>query len=117
MVVEASAFKIKFSNPDIRVFFLSAGNVSEKSSLFTYDSKYLLDNYYTPPSRDPAYVPAFFLPNASLEAAVLTMCLGEGGEFCKYDTLITQSIAKGNATLSAYQSHLAKVAALGPGTV
>ncbi|KAF3851404.1 hypothetical protein F7725_013176 [Dissostichus mawsoni] len=43
---------------------------------------------------------------------MLAMCLGEGAQFCKYDTLTTQSLRMGNATLGAYQSHLALTEAL-----
>nr|XP_046241528.1 sushi domain-containing protein 2 isoform X2 [Scatophagus argus] len=91
--------------------------ISKESSLFTYDSKYLLDSYYFPPSQDPAFVPAFSLPERRddpLVADMLTMCFGKGAEFCKYDTLTTRSLTMGNATLRAYQKHRAQTAALEP---
>lgn len=98
---------------------MSAGNISKASSLFTYDSKYLEDNYRSPPSHDAAFVPAFSLPETPddpLVADVLTSCFGEGAEFCKYDALATRSIAFGNATLRAYQSLMSLKEALQPGT-
>ncbi|KAM7415698.1 hypothetical protein PAMA_017976 [Pampus argenteus] len=88
--------------------FGASWNVSKKSSLFTYDSKYLLDTYCFPPTHDPAFVPVFSQPespNDPLVADMLRMCFGEGAELCKYDTLSTRSLAMGNATLRAFQSH------------
>ncbi|XP_068994992.1 sushi domain-containing protein 2 [Embiotoca jacksoni] len=100
------------------IFTFGAGwNISKESSLFTYDSKYLLDTYYFPPSHDPAFVPAFSLPERPddrLLADILTLCFGEGAQFCKYDTLTTRSLAAGNATLRAFQSHQALTEALEP---
>lgn len=100
--------------------FLSSGNISKESSLFAYDSKYLLDTYHVPPSHDPAFVPAFSLPEGSddpLVAGMLKICFGEGGKFCKYDTLTTRSLKVGNATLRAYQNYQTQMAALEPGTM
>ncbi|XP_040010330.1 sushi domain-containing protein 2 isoform X2 [Xiphias gladius] len=92
-------------------------NISKKSSLFTYDSKYLLDTYSFPPSHDPAFVPAFSQPEPPgdpLVADMLTTCVGEGAQFCKYDTLTTRSLAVGNTTLGAYQNLQALMEALRP---
>ncbi|XP_034548771.1 sushi domain-containing protein 2 [Notolabrus celidotus] len=100
------------------IFTFGAGwNISKTSSLFTYDSEYLLDTYYFPPSHDPAFVPAFSLPERPddpLVADMLRMCSGEGAEFCKYDTLTTRSLEMGNATLRAYRSHRALMEDLEP---
>ncbi|GAA6218625.1 sushi domain-containing protein 2-like [Lates japonicus] len=99
-----------------KIFTFGAGwNISKKSSLFTYDSKYLLDTF--PPNHDPAFVPAFSLPETPddpLVADMLSMCSGEGEHFCKYDTLTTGSLAVGNATLRAFQNHQALMEALQP---
>lgn len=103
-----------------RLLFLSTGNISKKSSLFTYDSKYLLDTYSFPPSHDPAFVPAFSQPEPPgdpLVADMLTTCVGEGAQFCKYDTLTTRSLAVGSTTLGAYQNLQALMEALRPGTM
>uniref|UniRef100_A0A3B5LRS1 Sushi domain containing 2 n=1 Tax=Xiphophorus couchianus TaxID=32473 RepID=A0A3B5LRS1_9TELE len=92
-------------------------NISNMSSLFTYDSHYLLDSYFFPLSHDPAFVPAFSLPlkpDDPLAADMLSMCLGEGAQFCIHDTLISRSLAVGNATLRAHQHHQALMEALKP---
>lgn len=101
-------------------FFLPSGNISKSSSLFTYDSVYLLSSYFVPPSHDPAFLPAFSPseePDDPLVADMLSVCLGEGAPFCKHDTLVTGSLAAGNATLRAHQSHRALMEALEPGAV
>ncbi|KAJ4922948.1 hypothetical protein JOQ06_021269 [Pogonophryne albipinna] len=103
------------ATPEEIFTFGASWNISKTSSLFTYDSKYLMDTYYFPPSHDTAFVPAFSLPETPddpLMADMLAMCLGEGAQFCKYDTLTAQSLRMGNATLGAYQSHLALTEAL-----
>ncbi|XP_049434450.1 sushi domain-containing protein 2 [Epinephelus fuscoguttatus] len=105
------------ATPEEIFTFGASWNISKKSSLFTYDSKYLLETYYFPPSHDPAFVPAFSLPETPddpLVGDMLTMCFGEGAVFCKYDTLTTRSLTMGNATLRAYQSHQAQMKALEP---
>uniref|UniRef100_A0A087Y8R0 Sushi domain containing 2 n=1 Tax=Poecilia formosa TaxID=48698 RepID=A0A087Y8R0_POEFO len=97
--------------------FGAAWNISNMSSLFTYDSHYLLDSYFFPLSHDPAFVPAFSLPlkpDDPLAADMLSMCLGEGAHFCIHDTLISRSLAVGNATLRAHQHHQALMEALKP---
>ncbi|KAM4579563.1 sushi domain-containing protein 2 [Fundulus diaphanus] len=100
------------------VFTFGAGwNISKMSSLFTYDSHYLLDSYFFPSSHDAAFVPAFSLPvkhDDPLVADMLSMCLGEGAQFCIHDTLISRSLAVGNATLKAHQHHQALIEALQP---
>ncbi|XP_047446815.1 sushi domain-containing protein 2 [Mugil cephalus] len=100
------------------IFTFGAGwNISNASSLFTYDSNYLVDAYSLQPRHDPAFVPAFSLPEGPddpLVADMLTMCSGEGAHFCKYDTLTTRSLAMGNATLRAFQNHQALTENLKP---
>ncbi|XP_037536129.1 sushi domain-containing protein 2 [Nematolebias whitei] len=100
------------------IFTFGAGwSISKTSSLFTYDSPNLLDSYFVPPSHDPAFVPAFSLPEKPddpLVADMMSVCLGEGAQFCKHDTLISGSLAVGNATLRAHRSHRALMEALEP---
>ncbi|TKS78565.1 Sushi domain-containing protein 2 [Collichthys lucidus] len=105
------------ATPEEILTFGASWNISKESSLFAYDSKYLLDTYFFPPSHDPAFVPAFSLPEGSddpLVADMLKICFGEGATFCKYDTLTTRSLKVGNATLRAYQNYQTQMAALEP---
>lgn len=89
--------------------FFSPGAVTNETSLFTYDSTHLLDEYYYAPKHDPSFVPVFSvaedLEDPLLEPT-LQMCSGEGAEFCKYDALITRSLEQGNATLISFRSHM-----------
>ncbi|KAM4745424.1 sushi domain-containing protein 2 isoform 2-T2 [Anableps anableps] len=110
---------ISSANATLEETFAFGGgwNISNMSSLFTYDSHYLLDSYFFPSSHDPAFVPAFSLPlkpDDLLVADMLLMCLGEGAQFCIHDTLISRSLAVGNATLRAHQDHQALMEALKP---
>lgn len=99
--------------------FESTGNIPKESSLFTYDSKYLLDSYRFQSNHSSAFVPVFSLPDIPDDALVedmMKICCGEGAQFCRYDTLTTRSITMGNATLRAYSDHRALLEALQPGT-
>ncbi|KAM9743348.1 sushi domain-containing protein 2 isoform 2-T2 [Menidia menidia] len=100
------------------VFAFGAGwNISKASSLFTYDTKHLLDSYYFPPSHDPTFLPAFSPPGPPgdpLVGEVGEVCRGGGALFCRYDALTARSLQVGNATLGAYRSHRALTDALRP---
>ncbi|XP_057204981.1 sushi domain-containing protein 2 isoform X1 [Triplophysa rosa] len=82
--------------------------VTNETSLFTYDSTHLLDEYYYAPKHDPSFIPVFSVaedPEDPLLEPTLLMCSGQGAEFCKYDALITRSLEQGNATLLSFRSH------------
>ncbi|KAM8866408.1 LOW QUALITY PROTEIN: sushi domain-containing protein 2 [Synchiropus picturatus] len=94
---------------DEQVFaFAASWSISKDSSLFTYDSEFLLSSYHRPPSHDPTFVPDFAPaqdPGDPLVSAMLLMCSGAGADFCQYDTLMTRRLEAGNATLRFYQTH------------
>uniref|UniRef100_A0A8C7CZ74 Sushi domain containing 2 n=1 Tax=Oncorhynchus kisutch TaxID=8019 RepID=A0A8C7CZ74_ONCKI len=95
------------TSPEEIFTFGASWKTSNQTSLFTYDSKYLLDAYYYV-KHDPAFVPAFSVsedPADPLVGDMLKMCFGDGAQFCKYDTLSTRSLAVGNATLLSFRSH------------
>nr|XP_043882044.1 sushi domain-containing protein 2 isoform X1 [Solea senegalensis] len=99
------------------IFAFGSGWNIPKSSLFTYDSKYLLDTYSFPQNHNSAFVPVFSLPETPddpLVADMLTMCFGEGAQLCKHDTLTTRSLAVGNATLRAFHTFQALMKVLQP---
>ncbi|CAB1322355.1 unnamed protein product [Coregonus sp. 'balchen'] len=86
---------------------MGTGKTSNETSLFTYDTKYLLDTYYYV-KHDPTFIPAFSVssdPADPLVEDMLKMCFGEGAQFCKYDTMSTRSLVVGNATLLSFRSH------------
>lgn len=89
-----------------------------ESSLFTYDSEHLLNEYYFSPKHDPSFIPRFTVsedPSDPLLSPTLKMCVGDGAQFCKYDTLITRSLELGNSTLHAVRTHTATAQDLQPG--
>ncbi|XP_037387654.1 sushi domain-containing protein 2 isoform X2 [Pygocentrus nattereri] len=93
------------------IFTFGAGwAVSNESSLFTYDSQLLLNEYHFGPKHDPSFIPSFSVtedPSDTLLEPTLRMCSGVGAEFCKYDALISRSLELGNSTLLTQRSHAA----------
>ncbi|XP_033828467.2 sushi domain-containing protein 2 [Periophthalmus magnuspinnatus] len=91
--------------------------ISQTSSLFTYDSSYLLETYHSPAADRPAFVPVLSPPEDPgdpLVTSMRTLCSGDGAHFCEYDTLLTRSLAVGNTTLRALHRHLELVKDLKP---
>uniref|UniRef100_A0A8C1ERN9 Sushi domain containing 2 n=1 Tax=Cyprinus carpio carpio TaxID=630221 RepID=A0A8C1ERN9_CYPCA len=97
--------------------FSSLGAITNETSLFTYDSTFLLNEYYYAPKHDPSFIPNFSVtedPEDPLLEPALSLCAGEGASFCKYDTLSMRSLEQGNATLLAFRSHTSTKKALEP---
>lgn len=67
--------------------FYLTGAVSNKSALFTYDSKYLLGTYYNA-GHDASFIPVFTVPDNPedpLANETSKICSGEGAQFCRYE--------------------------------
>uniref|UniRef100_A0A8C1T0R1 Sushi domain containing 2 n=1 Tax=Cyprinus carpio TaxID=7962 RepID=A0A8C1T0R1_CYPCA len=100
------------------IFTYCAGwAITNETSLFTYDSTFLLNEYYYAPKHDPSFIPNFSVtedPEDPLLEPALSLCAGEGASFCKYDTLSMRSLEQGNATLLAFRSHTSTKKALEP---
>lgn len=100
------------------IFTYCAGwAITNETSLFTYDSTYLLNEYYYAPRHDPSFIPNFSVtedPEDPLLEPALNLCAGEGASFCKYDALSMRSLEQGNATLLAYRGHTSTKRALEP---
>ncbi|XP_051527168.1 sushi domain-containing protein 2 [Myxocyprinus asiaticus] len=98
------------------IFTYSAGwAITNETSLFTYDSTHLLNEYYYALKHDPSFIPNFSVtedPEDPLLEATLKMCSGEGEQFCKYDSLSMRSLEQGNSTLLLYRSHTSTKKAL-----
>lgn len=95
------------------LFFFS-GQVTSDSSLFTYDSKFLLDNYQV--KHDPNFLPTFSVqedPNDQFTKDVIKMCGND--RFCRFDALTTRSLRVGNATKLSHDNHQKMVQVLQPG--
>lgn len=64
------------------------GAISNTSSLFTYDTTYLIDNYQNAPKHDTSFVPVFSVPENPgdpLLNQATQICSGDGSQFCKYE--------------------------------
>uniref|UniRef100_UPI00398E6F94 sushi domain-containing protein 2 isoform X1 n=2 Tax=Pristiophorus japonicus TaxID=55135 RepID=UPI00398E6F94 len=91
--------------------------IENKSSLFTYDSQFLLDNYLHAPKHDPDFTPVFSVadnPKDPLYADMSALC--QGDKFCRFDTLVTKSLQVGNATKVSYESYATLMKSLEPVT-
>ncbi|XP_072455695.1 sushi domain-containing protein 2 [Notamacropus eugenii] len=71
------------------------------SSLFTYDSQSLVDNYLLRPKHDPTFLPVF--SPGPLTPPVANLC--GTNLFCQFDALVTGRLDIGNATRVASEQH------------
>ncbi|XP_076853996.1 sushi domain-containing protein 2 isoform X2 [Brachyhypopomus gauderio] len=91
--------------------------ITNETSLFTYDSEFLLNEYFFAPKHDPTFTPNFSVsedPSDPLLQPTLKMCAGVWVAFCKYDTLSTRSLEMGNNTLLSLRNHANTVRDLQP---
>ncbi|XP_067340597.1 sushi domain-containing protein 2-like isoform X2 [Channa argus] len=105
------------SDPEELFKFGASWAVSNNSSLFTYDSEYLLDTYYNASKHDPSFIPVFSIPDSPddpLASQASKICFGEGSEFCRYDILVGRSPTMGNVTRASFQNHISLVHDLQP---
>nr|KAF6468060.1 sushi domain containing 2 [Rousettus aegyptiacus] len=89
--------------------------VENASSLFTYDSRLLVNNFLYRPKHDPTFQPLFpeeITPSPSQVIEAAELC-GDN-HFCSFDVAATGSLSVGNATRLAYQLHQHRVQSLQP---
>ncbi|XP_077016312.1 sushi domain-containing protein 2 isoform X2 [Tamandua tetradactyla] len=89
--------------------------VPNTSSLLTYDSRFLLNNFLFRPKHDPTFQPLFpgeAALDAGLEAEATALC-GDN-PFCIFDVAATGSLSTGNSTLAAHRLHQQRAASLQP---
>uniref|UniRef100_A0A8C3WE67 Sushi domain containing 2 n=1 Tax=Catagonus wagneri TaxID=51154 RepID=A0A8C3WE67_9CETA len=89
--------------------------VENTSSLLTYDSKVLVENFVLRPKHDPSFLPLFpedTAPGSSQATEVAELC-GDNN-FCSFDVAATGSLSVGNATRVAHMQHLFRVQSLQP---
>ncbi|XP_072228345.1 sushi domain-containing protein 2-like [Leuresthes tenuis] len=105
------------SDPEELFRFGASWAVINTSALFTYDSEYLLDTYFSVPRHDQSFVPVFYVPENPDDPLInqtAEICSGEGSQFCRYDILVGRSPRMGNATRLSFQSHISLVEDLKP---
>uniref|UniRef100_A0A3Q4B3U5 Uncharacterized protein n=1 Tax=Mola mola TaxID=94237 RepID=A0A3Q4B3U5_MOLML len=95
------------SNPEDLFSFGASWAVSNASTLFTYDSEYLLDTYYYGSKHDASFVPVFFFDCRSSFSHLYLF-------FYRYDILVGRSPKMGNATKVSFRSHTSLVQDLRP---
>lgn len=86
------------------------------SSLLTYDSPFLVNNFLYLPKHDSNFQP-LFPEEATLspsQAAEVAKLCGED-RFCSFDVAATGHLSMGNATKVAHQQHLRHLHSLQPG--
>ncbi|XP_034497900.1 sushi domain-containing protein 2 isoform X2 [Ailuropoda melanoleuca] len=91
--------------------------VENASSLLTYDSWFLVNNFLYQSKHDHTFQPLFpeeTIPNPSLAAEAAEVC-GDN-QFCTFDVMATGSLRVGNATRTAHQWHQHRVQSLQPVT-
>ncbi|XP_036132817.1 sushi domain-containing protein 2 [Molossus molossus] len=89
--------------------------VENASSLLTYDSPFLVNNFLYRPKHDPTFQPLFpeeTTPSPSQATEAAKLC-GDN-HFCSFDVLATGSLSVANATREAYQLHQRRVQNLKP---
>ncbi|KAF6083165.1 sushi domain containing 2 [Phyllostomus discolor] len=89
--------------------------VKNASSLFTYDSRLLANNFLYGPKHDPTFQPLFpedITPSPGQETEADKLC-GDN-HFCSFDVAATGSLSVGNATRVAHQLHQHRVQSLKP---
>uniref|UniRef100_A0A8C0ZP42 Sushi domain-containing protein 2 n=1 Tax=Castor canadensis TaxID=51338 RepID=A0A8C0ZP42_CASCN len=89
--------------------------VHNDSSLFAYDSWFLVHNFTYQPKHDPNFKPIFsneitLSPSQAEEATKLC----ENDPFCIFDVAATGSLSVGNATRVAHQLHQHRLKSLQP---
>ncbi|KAM4052284.1 sushi domain-containing protein 2 [Anomaloglossus baeobatrachus] len=87
--------------------------VTEDSSLFTYDSRWLIENYQE--KHDTNFTPTFSVqekPNDPLNEDMKKLCGNDS--FCRFDVLTTRDLQVGIATLTSHDNHKNLVQSLQP---
>ncbi|KAG8597924.1 hypothetical protein GDO81_002432 [Engystomops pustulosus] len=87
--------------------------VTNDSSLFTYDSKWLIENYEE--KHDPTFLPIFSVeedPNDPLTENMKKICANDS--FCRFDVLTTKDLNVGIETLMSHNKHKSLVQSLQP---
>uniref|UniRef100_F6WA41 Sushi domain containing 2 n=1 Tax=Monodelphis domestica TaxID=13616 RepID=F6WA41_MONDO len=89
------------SRPQQLLEFGADWAIRNDSSLFTYDSRALVDAYLLGPKHDPTFLPT--LAPGPLSPAVAALC--QNDSFCQFDALVTGRLDLGNATQAAHKRH------------
>ncbi|XP_066834877.1 sushi domain-containing protein 2 isoform X3 [Anser cygnoides] len=89
--------------------------VENGTSLFTYDTEFLLNNFFYGEKHNTSFLPVFFPYEDPADPLVKEMVLVcESDPFCRFDVLTTRSLQVGNFTRLSHQNHKQLVENLKP---
>ncbi|NWX19234.1 SUSD2 protein, partial [Aegotheles bennettii] len=89
--------------------------VENGTSLFTYDTEFLLNNFFYGEKHNASFLPVFFPyedPADPLVKEMVLLC--ESDPFCRFDVLTTRSLQVGSSTKLSHQNHKLRVENLEP---
>ncbi|KFQ31238.1 Sushi domain-containing protein 2, partial [Merops nubicus] len=89
--------------------------VENGTSLFTYDTEFLLNNFFYGEKHNASFLPVFFPyedPADPLVKEMVLLC--DSDPFCRFDVLTTRSLQVGNSTRLSHQNHKLLVENLEP---
>lgn len=96
--------------------FPIAGAISNATSLLTYDTQYLLHNFFYGPKHNVSFVPVLSAPEEPSDPLAKDMALlCHSDPFCRFDVLTTRDLAVGNSTKWSHQNHQRLQESLRPG--
>ncbi|XP_063003497.1 sushi domain-containing protein 2 isoform X2 [Elgaria multicarinata webbii] len=94
------------SSPEELFAFGADWAIINGTSLFTYDTQYLLQHFFYGPKHDPSFVPVFSPSEDPTDPLVKQMAvLCQSDSFCRFDVLTTRDLAVGNSTKVSHQSY------------
>ncbi|XP_058035289.1 sushi domain-containing protein 2 isoform X2 [Ahaetulla prasina] len=99
-----TALDVASSGPQEHFAFGADWAIRNETSLFTYDTQSLLDNFVYGPKHHSSFVPLFSPPqdaNETLMQQVASVC--QADPFCRFDILTTGDVAMGNITRLSHQ--------------
>ncbi|XP_062446217.1 sushi domain-containing protein 2 [Rhea pennata] len=94
------------ANPQQLFEFGAEWTVENGTSLFTYDTEFLLNNFFYGEKHNSSFLPVFFPyedPADPLVKAMVLLC--DSDPFCRFDVLTTRSLQVGHSTRLSHQNH------------
>lgn len=95
---------------------VSQGAIENGTSLFTYDTKLLLDSFFYGDKHNASFLPVFSPHEDPADPLLKEMVSHCGSDpFCRFDVLTTRNLQVGNSTRLSHQNHKLLVEHLEPG--
>ncbi|KFV79865.1 Sushi domain-containing protein 2, partial [Struthio camelus australis] len=94
------------ANPQQLFEFGADWAVENGASLFTYDTEFLLNNFFYGEKHNSSFLPVFFPYEDPADPLVKDMVLVcDSDPFCRFDVLTTRSLQVGHSTRLSHQNH------------